>query len=454
MRRLCSKSNIYQYTYLLIYVQTMEVDHIHAENQGKIQQQSMEVDQTENQGTNQQQPLENWTDIQAELANISKDRQEIEKEAILHVKGPNYKNFRETHNRSYKYCEICSEAETRERNYMKPVYHKHGSSKTYMINAPLDKKGQYFCYTCKDSPHRIHPRQRSPLLISSSTLHDWQGMRSYTGYTGDALHMDFITIPGGTIKVLKHALLAEYGAGNRALDVCCVFGLNNLLRNRKVADIVADMKDFQNTVHRIAPPGKSNSVAIATIIIPPKLAEIEDDFEGNRFSDIVELNHQIKTLNQDQPQENFPVRYAPQFHTWGLASRKRKPKFPRNLLEGLPRHRVGQWREENMEDMLHLNDKTRLRMGKAVIAYFLALYSITETIAASKPLAIAMERKSKRAKVKKPKSMKAAKPETKFKFMSEEERAKKKLLCAQMIQFLKAHSQNQPSQAAPSQVQQ
>ena len=47
MRRLCSKSNIYQY--IQIYVQTMEVDH--TENQGKIQQQSMEVDQTENRGT-------------------------------------------------------------------------------------------------------------------------------------------------------------------------------------------------------------------------------------------------------------------------------------------------------------------------------------------------------------------------------------------------------------------
>ena len=231
-----------------------------------------------------------------------------------------------------------------------------------------------------------------------------------------------------------------------------VFGLNDLLRNRKVSDIVADMKDFQNTVHRIAPPGKSNSVAIATLIIPPKLAEIEDDFEGNRFSDIVELNHQIKMLNQDQPQENFPVRYAPQFHTWGLASRKRKPKFPRNLLEVLPRHRVGQWREENMEDKLHLNDSTRLRMGKAVIAYFLALYSITETVAASKPLAIAMERKNKRTKAKKQKSKKAAKP--KFKFMSEEERAKKKKICAQMIQFLKAHSKNQPDQTAQNQVQQ
>ena len=69
----------------------------------------------------------------------------------------------------------------------------------------------------------------------------------------------------------------------------------------------------------------------------------------------------------------------------------------------------------------------------AVITYFLALYSITETVAASKHLAIAMERNSKRAKVKQYKSMKATKPKTKFKFMSEE--------------VLKAHSQDQPGQA-------
>ena len=65
-----------------------------------------------------------------------------------------------------------------------------------------------------------------------------------------------------------------------------------------------------------------------------------------------------------------------------------------------------------------------------------------------------MERNSKRAKVRKPKSMKAAKPKSKFKFMSEEERAKKKQICAQMIQFLKAHSKNQPDQTAQNQVQQ
>lgn len=191
-----------------------------------------------------------------------------------------------------------------------------------------------------------------------------------------------------------------------------------------------EMADFQATVHKIAPPGMTNSVAIATILLPPKLVE----FELNRFGDIVELNHGIKVLNQGQPQENFPVRYAPQFHTWGLASRKGGNKHPRNLLECLPRHRPGQWREYYPEDMLHLCDGARLRMGKACINYFLALYSMTQSYAASKPRALALDKKIKKAdKNKQGRVRKIQKKKTTF--MTDDERAKKKLICAQMTEL-------------------
>ena len=184
---------------------------------------------------------------------------------------------------------------------MKPVYHKHGSSQAYRANAPLDSWGSYLSTSCRVTPHRVNTGARTTVLMSSSTMHCWQGRRYINNYPGDELHMDVCTIPGATVRSLKHAILSELGACYRPLDVLCVFGLNDLLAGRSVQQIVDDMTDFQYTVHRLTPPNATNSIAIATVPIPPKLADLQYDFEGNRIDDIIELNFEIKRLYESQP---------------------------------------------------------------------------------------------------------------------------------------------------------
>jgi hypothetical protein len=172
------------------------------------------------------------------------------------MKGRNYNSFRDRFQTCEKYCEICSEAVTLDRPYMKAVYHKHGSTKLYRVNAPLDYWGAYLCLSCHQSPHRVKVSMRMPILLSSSTLHNWMGRRYENGYIGDDIHCDMVTVPGATISVLKHALESEYGLTYRPLDILAVVGLNDLLRGHTVDRIIQDLKSLQNLVHRLAPLGK------------------------------------------------------------------------------------------------------------------------------------------------------------------------------------------------------
>ena len=202
----------------------------------------------------------NLKEMESELTKISIERQLNERDSIIQMKGVDYLAFRRKHDNSFLYCSICSESITWPRPYMKPVYHKHGSSQAYRANAPLDSWGSYLCTSCRVTPHRVNSGARTPVLVSSSTMHCWQGRRYINNYPGDDLHMDVCTIPGATVRTLKHGLLSEYGACYRPLDILCVFGLNDLLAGRSVQQIVDDMRDFQSTVHRLTPPNATNSI--------------------------------------------------------------------------------------------------------------------------------------------------------------------------------------------------
>ena len=57
---------------------------------------------------------------------------------------------------------------------------------------------------------------------------------------------------------------------------------------------------------------------------------------------------------------------------------------PRNRMEKMIGYRAPQWREEVYEEMVHLDNKSRLRMGRAAIKYFMVLYDLIKCNADSK----------------------------------------------------------------------
>ena len=94
-------------------------------------------------------------------------------------------------------CPICSFKQERSGD-KGPVFHDHFSSKyeRFIIGADTHQ-ARYMCPSCKN-PHRAYPdRNRLKLVVSDSTLHrffEWQS------FYGDKLHVDYVTISGGTIK--------------------------------------------------------------------------------------------------------------------------------------------------------------------------------------------------------------------------------------------------------------
>jgi len=57
------------------------------------------------------------------------------------------------------------------------------------------------------------------------------------GYRGDEIHVDYIKIPGATVRKLEHAFMAEYSNVHRAVDMLLVGGLNDVLRGATDSEI-------------------------------------------------------------------------------------------------------------------------------------------------------------------------------------------------------------------------
>ena len=87
-------------------------------------------------------------------------------------------------------------------------------------------------------------------------------------YSGDLIHLDYITIPGARMKVLHHALMAEYSKVNLPIYVLLIGSLNDILKDQTSEEVMADIKLFRNFVMSLQ-GGMSNTFAIATLPSPP-----------------------------------------------------------------------------------------------------------------------------------------------------------------------------------------
>ena len=329
--------------------------------------------------------------VEEQMKDISLSRKSGEQAMYMNAKRIYYSSIRAANSNLERYCEICSEYIMPGDNASSTVCHTHNSSKDYRIAAPADIWGNYHCFTCKNTPHSHKIGTRYPVLVSSSILNNWQGCRSMTGYQGDDIHIDYITIPGATVRELEHAFMAEYSNVHRPVDVLLVGGLNDILRGATDSEIIEDISHFRNSVKSIsAGTGDihQGSFAAATLPFPPKITVIENDqrrIVNNRRDLMVSLTAKIRESNCSDMHPIIPTRLAPCFHTWGIRTKKSSHfTGPKTLMEGWLTHRMGQWRETRPKDMLHLENNARIRMGRACIEYYKAIYRITECRARSK----------------------------------------------------------------------
>lgn len=314
-----------------------------------------------------QQPIS----MQVRMESLNRIRNE--KWRIVGNKGQDYEYFRRAHkNIADRYCAICSEFADEDFD-MTRTNHNHFSTMEWRIMQRCDKYGQYYCVGCKNA-HSAKSGTRTPLLLTSSTLANWRGKMEANRYEGDAIHIDSIAIPGGQIRDIHRAFLAEYKGAHRPVDVLATVGLNDVSAGHSTHRILSDARSLRDAVLCIP----NSSCAFTTLPYPPKLTTLYDNQRNIRrdYTQIIgDVNLGLDTVNSERNQPLDPQR-VPKFHTYGTKGTRSPSEHPREWMAYRPRHNDSAWREKTPDLQLHLSDGIRLRMGKAIVKYFCGKYGI------------------------------------------------------------------------------
>ena len=276
-------------------------------------------------------------------------------------------------------CEICSYTQPYPANSER-VFHHHFSSMQLRMDTGVEESGEgYQCPSCK-SRHRPYRDDRIKVVVGDSTVHKFFDPPGHTSshYAGDLVHVDYVTIKGAYIHQLIHAFRVEYEKLKQAkpLDVVLVGGYADLLSGHSREFILEGYRYFADRVlalgAKLAPHSRS-TVAIASLMYPPKLAWFRDNGPEpynyrNQKDKINWLNSKIDDLNHEN---SVPV--YPGFHTYGIRvetitttdGNGEEVKTRRKA------HRWGHWVEGPRREKIMLKPDRGFVMGKALNNYFL-----------------------------------------------------------------------------------
>ena len=275
-------------------------------------------------------------------------------------------------------CSICSTSRH-------PIHHRHYSSRFLRKIAGIEYTDDYhLCPSCK-SIHIPYPEPRLKVVVSDSTLHQFFAPPGHTAdlqYSGDIIHIDYLTISGADIRTLAFAFKREYIdiPPGRPMDVVLVAGYTDLINDvdrelmmlnyRVFADIVGGSERRASDYD----PNVTNSVVITTLMYPPRVAWLSDDgdfpYDGyiNHKEKIDWLNGQIQALNA-----TYHASYPPCLHTFGVRTGKKTliGKGGEMVTLQTKSHRWQHWRESSPGDMLHLTTERIFKVGASLNNYFL-----------------------------------------------------------------------------------
>ena len=116
---------------------------------------------------------------------------------------------------------------------------------------------------------------RLPIIVSSSTLHE-HFMEN--NYTGDLLHIDYVTSPGGTIRRLQKMWHIDYKNETKAMDILLVAGLNDFRSPNNI--IMEHVQNFNSAVKmqsNLFHPEAPSTFRVATLLPAPQFVW----FSGN-----------------------------------------------------------------------------------------------------------------------------------------------------------------------------
>ena len=204
-----------------------------------------------------------------------------------------------------------------------------------------------------------------PLIVTSTSIYKWWETENDRL---DGLHIEYIQIPGASIKELLLALKTEYAMEKRPLDVLVIAGEIDTHWNTGEA-IFTDLMTMRNWIRK---KNKTNTCAFSTI--PSMPVEIVGAPALSYLKiRTVDLNSRI--MRQSQIDDLTP----PQFNTWGV----KETGFEQG---SRMRQRTSDWTE------LLFGDNTRgsnakcfkqskiVTQGRACIKFFRVRYELDEKI--------------------------------------------------------------------------
>ena len=269
-------------------------------------------------------------------------------------------------------CEICSFHQPYEEE-RRAVYHRHFSAREMRLMQGVDytsvSNRVHLCPTCMNH-HPVRPQNGLNVCLGSSQLYDFHHPREPgVECPPDKMHVDWLTIAGGTIADLEYAWSLDYQRSARPMRVLLASGLNDLLKGGTMETLTNSILQLKNTVdeNNKYHPEVLNEFVVATLLNPPILAWFPDFGQAptghnNRLQELRDINNWIVEFN------NSYGNVTPRFHRFGLKT----GKYWRNgVMVPYTIHQISQWRQsEPLAEKLHLSDKWRIRLGGAVLNHF------------------------------------------------------------------------------------
>ena len=267
-----------------------------------------------------------------------------------------------------RYCQLCSEASSPIFPNPGPIFHVHHSSRLAMLERINSGHVESFnCMSgCKYTDHLPKPDYRRKLLITSSTLKQWDTDAKddpELGYLGNESHVDLLAIPGGTIEEICHALWLELEGSTEPVDIISVFGLNNCLNTLVMSENgVVGLNTVVRAIHCITgllrKSKARNTIGFARIPKVPMLHLTNRGILVDRLNKVFRLTNVAMSTAW-----GTNAKYAPVFETWGLI-------LPTERHRGTPVLIRRDWFREQVDTrMLHFTRRVKLEMGRDCLRF-------------------------------------------------------------------------------------
>ena len=239
--------------------------------------------------------------------------------------------------------------------------HKHYSSLHDRINwyENNDTGPMYKCTPCKKM-HLVRDAERVPIIVTSNSIYKWWEMEKRQ----DGMHVDYIQIPGATVKELFLALKTEYMMELRPMDVLVISG--EIDTTWSTGDSI--YTGLQTIRTWVLKKNKDNTCVFSAI------PTIPHDVTGAPALSILKMRtHDLneRIMRQNQIIGSTP----PKFNTWGV----KETGYGENVR---PRFKNSDWEEVLLgENTKGCNAKCfskakTLSQGRACMTWFRIKYEL------------------------------------------------------------------------------